>query len=566
MSMMMALMRVWLAVTLLAAGVAAAPQSAKDWKKAARTLGKNEKQFWASYSDRFREAVDTMWQPWRDARAKPKEKTNPIFDYSGFKNLYADYSLIQSELAKTDLKYAESGDPSAPAALLKKLLDVIKRSAKLDAEILKGKPLTDDIFDQEPSIRRHGLSIRHDGLVRALSQCADASGFLATTALDAAVKKDGKRSVARRVAILDALTQAGGTDAEAVLVEYLRHPEPACRIAALEGCLALGEAVREKTQMLLDDPSSIVRRALIQGVARLSKDPRWIPALVPMVARSHGNERRELLEALFVLTKQPFGDAPKLWEEWLDDYKNEIEGGNFDLEKTEIREAKPAPLRNTFSFCGIPTGSHGVVFVIDGSQRMHWPADWDVQKTQYKWRWDNTRGAWEKRHSSHQAELMREFGRMVKTWPAELRFGMISLQGAFKDKQVVGGKRLAKASSSRNALREIEKLQVDGWCAQYTGVLTAMRMAGVDPASDTGLPDQPAADTIFLFNGGDPAGGRYMTVDALVAAFRRTNRFRRVVVHTIRICSDGAAAEALMKGLAEASGGRYVWRRKPDSN
>ena len=61
-----------------------------------------------------------------------------------------------------------------------------------------------------------------------------------------------------------------------------------------------------------------------------------------MVPRSVGNERRELLEALFVLTKQPFGDAPKLWEEWLDDYRKGV------LQAFEFGKRLPVILMTSF--------------------------------------------------------------------------------------------------------------------------------------------------------------------------------------------------------------------------
>ena len=54
-----------------------------------------------------------------------------------------------------------------------------------------------------------------------------------------------------------------------------------------------------------------------------------------------------------------------------------------------------------------------------------------------------------------------------------------------------------------------------------------------------------------------------MTPETVVAAFKRFNRFRRLVVHTIRICDEGEPSETLMKGIAEASGGTYLWAKRP---
>jgi hypothetical protein len=79
---------------------------------------------------------------------------------------------------------------------------------------------------------------------------------------------------------------------------------------------------------------------------------------------------------------------------------------------------------------------------------------------------------------------------------------------------------------------------------------------------DADFPDA-RADTIFLWDSGGPEGGRYMTPESAVAAFKRFNRFRRLVVHAIRIGDEGEPSETLMKGLAEASGGVYLWAKKP---
>ena len=89
-----------------------------------------------------------------------------------------------------------------------------------------------------------------------------------------------------------------------------------------------------------------------------------------------------------------------------------------------------------------------------------------------------------------------------------------------------------------------------------------MRIGGLDPASEVDF-KSPQLDTIYLWNRGLPRGGRYMSAAAVVSAFKRLNRFRRVVVHTIRVGDAKEVAEQLMKGIADVSGGTYVWVKKP---
>jgi hypothetical protein len=50
---------------------------------------------------------------------------------------------------------------------------------------------------------------------------------------------------------------------------------------------------------------------------------------------------------------------------------------------------------------------------------------------------------------------------------------------------------------------------------------------------------------------------------ALVDEVRRQNRFMRIQIHTIRIANCKDTAEEVMKGVAEVTGGTYVFRTKP---
>ena len=70
-------------------------------------------------------------------------------------------------------------------------------------------------------------------------------------------------------------------------------------------------------------------------------------------------------------------------------------------------------------------------------------------------------------------------------------------------------------------------------------------------------------DTVFLVYNGHLSSGRYLLPEALVADFKRRNRFRRLVVHAIRIGDTGSESEKLLKGLAASSGGTYVWSKIP---
>ena len=147
--------------------------------------------------------------------------------------------------------------------------------------------------------------------------------------------------------------------------------------------------------------------------------------------------------------------------------------------------------------------------------------------------------------------------------PKGTLFGLILLQARFTLAFLSEKKLLAPTTKNvRAALEMIEKAPASGWCSPMEGIRGAARLGGLDPDTDLDFAEAPL-DTIFFLNSGDPAGGRYLTPESLVAAFQRFNRFRRITVHALRFCNAKEAGETVMKGLAESSGGQYVWLKKP---
>jgi hypothetical protein len=182
---------------------------------------------------------------------------------------------------------------------------------------------------------------------------------------------------------------------------------------------------------------------------------------------------------------------------------------------------------------------------------------------QYKETWHRTRRAWEDTNPSQLATLLEEFDRATVTFVPDILLGALVIYAAC-DAEPLGSPKLVRPEKREiRAIRhDIERLPGDGWCAQYEGLLAAASMLGLGPESDADFPD-PQGGVIYLWDAGGPQGGRFMTPESTLAAFKRFNRFRRLVVNTVRICDEGEPAETLMKGLADATGGAYVWAKKP---
>jgi hypothetical protein len=552
-------------VLLLLLVPAATADGLKPWKEEQRRIDRAAQKFWQDYQRRFNDALLTLDKPRQDAAARPNDAINYVYDYAGLRNLYADFALYEETRGKADLALAASGDPKALPELFDALMDVAKRIDEIEVDLLDARPQQGgSTFDQRPGIERHGLAIRMDALLKALAQCPGATPFLAGEGLKSATKKDAKRSIVRRVAVLDALGLCAGDDAVSAISPYAAAPESSLRIAAAEALLKHGPAARAALEPLLGDMCVPVRRTVLDGIATAAAgDPGWIEPVLVAYRRESGIVRDDCVRALEALTNQKFGDAKAAWDEWFADYKAEILGGKFKKDSIEVREAKREPSLATCVFYGVPASTGAVVFVFEGSRRIFWPADVDVLKKQFKDTWHRTRRAWEDSNPSQHASLLREFDKTSATMAPDLSFGALVIYAACVT-EPLGAPKLLRAEKRdiRNVRHDIEKLPGDGWCAQYEGLLGAAALAGMPPGPDADFADA-RADTIFLWDTGGPEGGRYMTPEAAVAAFRRFNRFRRLVVHTIRICDEGEPSEALMKGLAAATGGTYLWAKKP---
>jgi len=554
-------------VLLLLAVRAPAADGLKPWKDEQRRLDRAAAKFWQDFQRRYTDALLTFEKPRNDAAANPNAALHYINDYTGLRNLYTDVALIEEERGKADLAFAASGDAKAMPELFGTLIDVAKRIDEIEADHLDARPQASGVwFDQRPGIERHALAVRMDALTRALAQCPGAVEFLGGEGMKSATRKDGKRSIVRRVAVLDALGLCAGDQAAAALVPYAGAPESSLRIAAVEALVKQGPVARESLAPLLSDPSVPVRRALLQGIATAGAgDPGWIEPVLAAYGYAGGVLRDDCVRALEALTNQKFGDAKAAWTEWFEDYKAEIAGGKFKRDAIEVREAKREPSPVSCTFYGIPTPSLGVVFLFEGSRRIFWPADVDVLLKKYREVWHRTRREWEDANPSQLATLLGEFDKTSASFAPELSFAAVVLC-ANCGVQPLGPAKLAHPEKRdlKEVRHDIERLPGDGWCAQYEGILAAAALAGMPAGTDADFPEA-RADTIYLWDGGGPSGGRYMTPESAVAAFQRFNRFRRLVVHTIRICDEGEPSDAVMKGLAAASGGTYFWAKKPRS-
>jgi hypothetical protein len=524
-------MRVAGVLVLLAA--VASGDAIKAYRSAIGKLRTEDRKYWSDFRKRFNRALVESEKPFvgNDPEA--------VRDYGAMRELFGEYDELQKRCGAADLALAESGAPKAFDELLKRFWAVCKRIDQAEADIAKAKPRDRYVFDPAPAVLREGLQRRLEAMVRALSKAP-----VAEAAWGRAAKSDRKKSIVRRVALIDSAGARDDDAAKAFLAARLGEELAALRIAALDALVGRIEPAR--LAPLFKDKSGAVRRALLEAVMRRGlEDPRWIGPLVAQHAASAGVERSLAVSALVGLTGQRFGDDAERWKNWYEEYEKEIDGGAFKRDQVEIQEVQPKAPEGEYEFFGVKTTSRACVFLVEGSYWILTPADWEVRRKRESYDWYGTHRKWREQHKSQLDVLLDQFDKALDRMGTGVRWSLGVMHGDFSTDMSEGLLTPTPKEAGRERKRLV-KIQASGWNSPVGGLRDA---AAIDPD----------VDTVFLYSTGILRGGRYFSPELTVGAFKRFNRFRRLMVHALRYDNGKEPAETLMKAIADASGGTYRW-------
>ncbi len=548
------------AIALLAMATATLAGPLQDFKKGARGLDKRER----AYFDDFRKQFAKAWQ----ARSKVlvayhHHKGGDIDQVNdSMRALWQRLAKIESERIEAALALAQSDGVAALPHLLKELFLALATAEKLDAAILTERSRAQQYLnDQAPAFRRAGLHRRLAGYGRALLLAKGAQEFLSERGWKDAVKKDGRSSIARRVAILDLLDPA-----HALVRTQLRASDYRLRIVAAGRLIGAGP---EGVDALLDDESEIVRRALLQDVRRLNPNhATWISSVLVRYEKATGGEREEALRTLRALTGQTFGDAPKAWKAWYETRRADVEAGRF--KRDEASADAPQSATKTPLFYGIPvSNAGGTIFLCEWGHKVTSPCDNVFQRTKRYVDWFGMDMKklpdWEHQYPSRRRVFLQQFWGVVGQYPDTSRVGLVLLSDSASNDypKFRASTNLAPAMLDKKSRRNLErtfKSVVPGWSrwqAPYASLLIAMKLAGLDPAG-VKQPAPITADTFVLVSDGAIAGCRYLLPEHIVEDFVRRNRFRRVRLHTVHVGTDGEESRRLLEELAKSTEGTYV--------
>jgi hypothetical protein len=290
-------------------------------------------------------------------------------------------------------------------------------------------------------------------------------------------------------------------------------PDPRVRIAA-------AEARATSFDKLLGDPDWRLRSMGV-AVARAARSAAAVDALVSRLPRERGRLAAEIVEALADLTGEAFGADAKAWARWWG--RRRAQAGGFQCRPDAGAGGTQLESENTLF--GQSVVSERVSFVIDLSGSM--------------------RGA--------KLEAVREeLIRAVRRLPAEARFNIVLLgcegDGSYDRARRVWAASLQPATEAAKA-RAVEFVRAQdarGWTNVYDALAAAF--------------EDPDVDTVHLYSDGGASRGTFVMADEILEQMAAANRFRRIRIHTVQAAS-GETREwqtRLMKGLAEASGGRYL--------
>jgi len=310
-------------------------------------------------------------------------------------------------------------------------------------------------------------------------------------------------------------------------------------LAATRGKGRAAERLSDRVLALLEHREPAVRESAAAALATMCVRE----SLVALINQLDKEEARctmdRIAAALQILTKQNFGTSAHAWRRWLERDGKPFVDGDAALGGGTVAVMKPTK-SSAPRYHEIPMDGGSIIYVIDCSLSM----------TQTLTKPSKKAGPGEEsRFSRAKDELLRA----LRNLSPSKKFNIVTFEARcrrFSEKMVQADKK-----NIAQAAQWITYLKLKFGTNIYDSLETAFGLAG------RGTEDRyydAAADTIFLLTDGLPVlgGGRPESFSKIIAAVKRWNLLRRVVVNTIGL-GDGIPQGSL-KRLAAENGGKFV--------
>ncbi|MBZ0137774.1 MAG: hypothetical protein K8I27_15520 [Planctomycetes bacterium] len=385
----------------------------------------------------------------------------------------------------------------------------------------------------------------------ALNGLAQGGTPEATATLKFALEKGHKKDVSLRACAFEAIGESGRTElAELVLAPVSNYKLEDDSGNVFENLAAI----------------TAVRKLCPEGDDRAAQKP-YLDALIRVLDHSQ-DDRIKYFAALGLsrITGQPAYLSGSWWRDWL------LNGQGGD---GEAKQGKTVAF-----FDAIAVGTR-VVFVIDISGSMEWPADMDFRR-------DPVTGKGKEGGPDYsQVKTKLDLAKVELLWtlqhlPEDYYFNIVVYSSEHRlideaETELIQATEENKRKMSIHVLglKANGGTNIHGSLKRSFGVLRKGKLKD-DPALDPKAMLE-GADTIFFLTDGFPSwsddstaqgyvhpkwgsigNGYYVQEDAILGDIARMNTFRKVVIHAIAVGKD--AAHELMEKLAEQNHGKYVNR------
>jgi len=492
-----------------------------------------------------RRALDWME---RSKMAKTGDMANWLLqrvDYPGADRAAAARIVLDvrgSKAVPTFLKLAKKRDVTQAdlraemARLLANYPDakVQKKLAKL---LGKGKP-HEKVFALQATVKNDDEKV-----LRAVrKQLTDKDATVRTAAAEAlGVRRDrasieplrnmmaSPKSPSDVLAAVEALNEIQGPVSRWLkeLATYGTSDDRELRNAAIE---VIGKA-RDKRHLqvmltALEHPDWSTRLLAIEGLAAM-RQASSVGKMIERLREEGGRLKKQLAEALWQLTAQPFEEDEDKWASWWQDAKKDFKvATEKQLYKAETaRERRRLTQRTTSKakFFGIKVESHRVIFVLDVSGSML----------------ESMYGRQVKGRGAARIDVAKdELSQAVENLDKGALFNIYAFSSGV-ERWLEKGIGTASVQDRQEALTWIERLGAAGGTNLYDSVRQAFEDKDVD--------------TIFILSDGEPTTGEVIDPHRIREDVRRWNKHRGVKINTIAI---GGNLEVL-EWLAADAGGTY---------
>lgn len=383
-----------------------------------------------------------------------------------------------------------------------------------EAKVLKA--VRKQLKDKDPSVRRaaaQALGARRDR----------ASAELLRSMMTA------PKSPSDVLAALEALNEIEGPVSRWLkeLANYADSEDGEVRNAAIE---VIGKA-RDKRHLelmlrALEHPDWSTRLLAIEGLAGM-RQAASVGKLIERMGEEGGRIKKQLAEALFALTAQPFEEEEARWQKWWETAQKDFRvATRKEVDKARsARERRRLTQRTTSKakFFGIRVESHRVIFVLDVSGSML----------------ESMYGRQVKGRGAARIDVAKdELTQAIENLDEGALFNIYAFSSGVERwlEKSIG---TSSVKDRQEALTWIERLGAAGG----TNLYDSMRQA---------FQDQDV-DTIFVLSDGEPTTGEVIDPHRIREDVRRWNKHRGIKIHTIAI---GGNLEVL-EWLAKDAGGTY---------